>query len=666
MHRRTVAFLCSGVALALAPAALADREYTVHHGETVFTLDSQIAVQFGLAIRSAAPGQDGAITGTVTLQPFPSEEPLTVGTNLSFTDGEVTHYWGLIVASKTGQFYAPDIEISVLSQGDSNTPLQFVTSNVSWDPSQAFLQIDSDAYVASSEMAAALGEPGVHGLRIGSATTKVFLAQHNVVSADALGDNHNGPIGNDPPIGDRVCPESTGPDVIVGVLPSVANYNPVGGIDAFSVATTSCNVGTQNLNWIANDGRHPVIPQNLYRLKTVNGASRFEQIGQSWLKHGFTALTDSDCCACNGQGGAVLGVGCSDPYSDFRNGTQVTTVGGLGPRFQVNPHTGVFPFPYMFRNNSTYITHTSITRRLQVAIADLDPALNAGAQYFFEAQYVTPDDATAGNQNNNASYRTASISFGAGNANATLTGNTIRERAAIKAWKTADPAVVETEFDSPEGNRTFGRAILSAKATDLGGGQFQYEYALYNMNCDRAFGSFSIPIAADIPATDMGFHDVPYHSGDGFNSAPGNVVNYDGTDWPAVKSSTSLRWALVPATPVENSNALRWGTTYNFRFRSTGAPVSGNATLGLFKAFSGDPDTVDVATVVPGLPPPPPCIGDTNGDRSVDLLDLAALLTNYGRTAQRTLADGDLDGDTDVDINDLAILLANFGNTCPI
>ena len=38
-------------------------------------------------------------------------------------------------------------------------------------------------------------------------------------------------------------------------------------------------------------------------------------------------------------------------------------------------------------------TGNSIFKRLQVLNTDLDPALNPGAQYFVEGQYVTKDDA---------------------------------------------------------------------------------------------------------------------------------------------------------------------------------------------------------------------------------------------------------------------------------
>src|SRR5262245_51552 len=63
-------------------------------------------------------------------------------------------------------------------------------------------------------------------------------------------------------------------------------------------------------------------------------------------------------------------------------------------------------------------------------------------------------------------------------------------------------------------------------------------------------------------------------------------------------------------------------------------------------------------------PCPPPCPGDVNADRAVDLADLATLLAHFGLSSGVSYADGDLDADDDVDLSDLANLLANFGSTC--
>src|SRR5262249_23322006 len=53
----------------------------------------------------------------------------------------------------------------------------------------------------------------------------------------------------------------------------------------FGLGTTSCNFGNQDVEWegqclAAGSNRKPVIPQNMFRLSTVNGAVHFEQIGQ--------------------------------------------------------------------------------------------------------------------------------------------------------------------------------------------------------------------------------------------------------------------------------------------------------------------------------------------------------------------------------------------------
>jgi hypothetical protein len=643
--------IASVSALALASAALGSDLCTVHSGQTELNLDHNLLSSAGVIAYSEdeAPG-----SGPIRLLPF-SEVWDVVSDGGAFSRGQVQHRAGLLL-SGAGGTVIENLLVS-LDGSEAASGLQLVPGHIDF-VDRGFAIVSIDQIIVSDSLAAAIGAPALAGQSIGSGFAELTLAVDT--SVDQPGDDYADRGG---------CTPSTGPDVIVGDMPAISNYTPVGGIDAFSVATTSCNIGDVNLNWIASSPDHPVIPQNLYRLKTVNGSARFEQVGQSWLKHAFTALTGNVCCTCNGVGGAQLGIGCSDPYSSGRNGEQITTVGGLGPRFQVNPHNGVFIWPYMFRNTA-HVTHTSVTRRLQVALADLDPAQNSGAAYYVESQYVTPRDSDARNQNNNCSYRRAVITGNASNTNASLSGTTVREKAAIRAWKDTDPTVTETLVDTPEatnplGGDNTGLVILSAKATDLGGGVTHYEYALFNMNSDRAIDAFTVPVGAGATVTNIGFHDVFYHSGDGHNSAVGNVVNYDGTDWPGVYSGGNVSWTMPPATPVENSNALRWGTLYNFRFDVNRAPQTGNVTLSMFKSVAGRPDSVNASSVVPTPAPPPPCPGDVTGDNAVDLSDLAVLLGHFGMMGGATLQDGDLTGDGNVDLSDLAILLANFGTTCP-
>jgi hypothetical protein len=367
------------------------------------------------------------------------------------------------------------------------------------------------------------------------------------------------------------------PDVIVGMIygssgtgGDLNNWGSQGGITAFSMGTMSCNVGSCWLNWFQGTAEHPVIGQNMFRLKD----GRFEQIGQSWLKHGFQALAQNLCGACvDPLDSSHLGVNCSDPYSPTFNANQAK----LGPKFEVNPSTGVFPYPFGGGSGSG-----AVYKRLQVHDTDLSPAQNAGALYFVEAQYVTHDDATAGNDDNNASYRSASVSLDSGAYKVTLLASTVQGSPAIKAWQDTDSSV--TEATIPAGDGIF---ILSAKATALGAGIYHYEYALQNLNSNRAGQSFSVPIPQGAVITNVGFHDVDYHSGE----------PYAGTDWTPTVLANSITWETQTYATNQNANALRWGTLYNFRFDANVSPKTAPATIGLFKP--GVPGSLQVNTVTP-------------------------------------------------------------------
>jgi len=367
------------------------------------------------------------------------------------------------------------------------------------------------------------------------------------------------------------CPaQSQGPDVIVGDLHNAASYPPSeGGISAFAVGTFSCNIGNQPLLWIANTNQHPVIGQNAFRLK--NG--RFEQIGMSWLKHGFYALSLNLCGTCTvPSDGTRLNPGCADPYDAGLNGSQF----GLGPRFEVNAATGYFPYP-----PSNPVWTGMIARRLQIRNADIDPAQNQGAIYFVDGQYVSPDDAAAGNKHNNASYRPASFSNVGGQYYLNLSGTTQRTRPAIQAWQDTDPTVQLRNIDITGD----GRLILAWKATELSAGMWHYEYALQNLNSDRCAQSFTIQFPTSATVSNIGFHDVDHHSGE-----PLAI-----TDW--VYSTVFpgfLTWSTQTYSQNVSANALRWGTLFNFRFDSDARPETVNTVqIGLFKP--GTPTSLTVA-----------------------------------------------------------------------
>ncbi len=380
-----------------------------------------------------------------------------------------------------------------------------------------------------------------------------------------------------------------GPDVIVGNLYQIGGYGSSGGTSAYAVGTVSCNVGDVWLNWFSFNNQHPVIGQNAFRLK--NG--RFEQIGQSWLKHGFYALSEGLCFTnCQATNGEHLGVHCSDPYTASLNGTQ----SNLGPKYQVDASTGVFSYPPANPGYSGILA-----RRLQIKNSDLNPAQDGGGSYFVEGQYVSPDDATAGNQNNNASYRPVTVSGGGSSWTISLAGTTQREQPAIRAWKDTDPTVTETDVQV-SGDGLF---IVSAKATDLGTGYWHYEYAVQNLNSHRSAKAFSVPVDPVGKILNIGFHDVDYHSNEIWSS----------TDWTSVVSNGFITWSTIDYSVNPSANALRWGTLYNFRFDSNRAPQTSDAILTLFRP--GSPSEMMASTVGPSTAPP-----DCNGNEIPDLQDI--------------------------------------------
>ena len=396
--------------------------------------------------------------------------------------------------------------------------------------------------------------------------------------------------------------QTVGPDIIDGELwGTVYNWGESEEITGYSVGGIACNMGSSEVSWFATSNQHPVQATQLYRLK----AGRFEQIGLAWGWHEYFALAFDDCSlGCitpDPYTGLTLGVGCSNPEGASTTGKQAK----LGPRGHVNAFTGYFPYPFTlvpYPPPGTVEVH--IGRRLQVHNTDLDPIANPGASYFLEIQYIAADDASAGNGNNNVSYRPVTVSTLSGAYNLVLTGTTVRQTPAIHAWKTADSSVQETVIQVPGE----GRFILAAKTTALGGGVWHYEYALYNMNSDRSGRSLFVPIPASTTVSSIGFHDVDYHSGDSDPHAPGTIR---GTDWPTTRTSDGLTWETDAWDPLDRqANALRWGTVYNFRFDANQSPATGVLVLGLYKP--GTPASVWATAPVPAQSGGACCLQDAS------------------------------------------------------
>ncbi len=385
------------------------------------------------------------------------------------------------------------------------------------------------------------------------------------------------------------CATSTGPDLIVGAIQGTQNYTAANGLDAFNVGGIVCNTG-DGLAWFhPQDGLHPVVANHLYRYRVDSGAGRFEQIGISWLYHFWGAEDETYCCSPCAEGGLwSVGSGCSAAYTTTASGGDP---GYLTRRYDIDAWGGSYPFPQPTSGGG------ATGRRLEYLVSDVVPA--AGTRFFVETQYLHPQEVVASNRDDNAGYREV-------NSNGTgltipLVGGTQRSPA-IEAWASCETGVAIVEARVP-GEGLFHVAF---KSTALGGGQWHYEYAVHNLNSHRSAGSFSIPVGT-ANVTNVGFHDVQYRNGDGENG-----VDQSDLDWAVTNVGGVLTWSTETQAANSNANALRWGTTYNFRFEADVAPLAAAANIGLWRA--GAPGSIVAVVQAPGSSNASAyCFGDGTG-----------------------------------------------------
>lgn len=228
----------------------------------------------------------------------------------------------------------------------------------------------------------------------------------------------------------------------------------------------------------------------------------------------------------------------------------------------------------------------------------------------------------------------------------------IAQQPAIYAWQANDGGVTLVNVDVPND----GRFIVGAKATSFGSntGHWRYEYAVYNMNCDRSAGAFNLPVPGSADIRNIGFHDVDYHSGE----------PYALTDWTETRTSATLSWATAAFASDANANALRWGTLYNFRFDADAPPKVAYASIALFKP--GTPASVNVRIIAPTM-----CAADIApdgvGNGIVDIDDLLTVIFAWGPCANPHNCPADIappGGDDVVSVYDLLAVIEGWGR-CP-
>src|SRR5258705_12212564 len=154
------------------------------------------------------------------------------------------------------------------------------------------------------------------------------------------------------------------------------------------------------------------------------------------------------------------------------------------------------------------------------------------------------------------------------------------------------------------------------------------------MNSARPSSAVSIPVPATVAVTNIDFHGLLYRGGDGAGG-----VNVDGGSWRAARAGNAITWTPQPA--ADNTNAIRWGTTYNFRLDANVAPqdVPGQVTLGMWK--TGGPASITASAQVPGVPPP--CAVDMDSNGLLEPADVAVAVSVWYTSIQNGTLAGDFD-----------------------
>ena len=486
-----------------------------------------------------------------------------------------------------------------------------------------------------------------------------------------------------------------GPDVTVGEVTDVPYWgtNAGGTIAAYSVGTTSLNEGDYPVMWINSTGYapdfnptdHPVISQNMYRLKSYGTYSRFEHLGQSWLKHGFVSENYGTGCQPSlvwryslqnyqDVGGAALGVNCLDTYGGSLNGSQ----GNLGPKNIVNATTGFSPFQ---QGGGT--GDATISERLQVPVSDV-ASQPVGTRFFVDAWYCTQDVARSSSARASRwpSTRPALPRGVRSPPRPSLHrrqhDNTQFHSPAIAAWQIADPTVTMVTVDHDDtpnpGTGFQGRQRQSRLP--------RHDDPVANTGLPRRRPRWagSVPVRVRRVQPQLRPQRQPLQRADALGRdrqrhhfscsavALGRTLQQCSMDQFSVGEHADVRNPGLLGQ--QNANALRWSSLYNFGFTANVAHERRPAAITLFKPGAQQrPGSINANGVpVPAEPPPCGsadfnCDGDTGTDADIEAF-FACLAGNCPAPPCTSTADFNGDGDvgTDADIEAFFRVLA--GGTC--
>ncbi|MGA1487959.1 MAG: hypothetical protein ACO4B4_10365 [Planctomycetota bacterium] len=445
----------------------------------------------------------------------------------------------------------------------------------------------------------------------------------------------NGASGDGEIFIEEVPPLPAGANIVVGNLFGMSQFGRLGDEVGCSIASTTCNQGAEPLDWYGNpDPRHPFITTAAYRLHE----GRFEQIGLSWVKHGFAAAqTDACNFGCTPHvNGTRLGSGCSDIYGAGTNAAQ----GNLGPRSEIDPFTGDYDYSLSILSQPSPAFDPT-ERRLILKDPDIDPSLRPGASYFAEVYVLGHDDLEHADS---LAWEPIGITGSPGGTWSFDDSGGATVGAAIHAW----PGATVVEARDPTG--LDGRVYAASRVTELGGGAWRYDYAIQNLDLTGGIGSFTLPVEEGIILTDITFHAPEQRE-------PG----YDDEPWSFDPIPGFPRWSTDPAASATPQNPLRWGAMYSFGFTADRPPMDALAILGVHEPVGSIDLSLLLPVPEPVLPEAPLFVrGDTNQDGSIDIADAIASLTCLFSCLPVCLSAEDCNDDGVWDIADPVALLGHL------
>ena len=367
-----------------------------------------------------------------------------------------------------------------------------------------------------------------------------------------------------------------------GAIGTTISGDPIGSSTALYAA---------NIPWYSkftgnfppyNNDQHPYLIWNLYRF---NADGTIDQIGRSGVKHAF--LTLNSTCIENPNNDHALGLGCSDVYSVSNNDSN----SAQGPRSEIIPATNVWGrCGSIYDTNCDGVANTpglgNYDQRLVVRESQFSGAPQAGATYLFESWYLARDDINILN-----SMATTRATFTRSGSTWVVGGNDqYKLGPAIDRW--VEPTSRGNNVSSADLKTSEGRVKVAAKATDLGGGRWRYDYAVMNLDFARALTQGSEPNIRVLSNAGFSSFSIPVGSATlselAFSDGDLDTTN----DWTYSISNGVVTW-IAPS-----GNPLNWGTMFRFSFVTDKGPGAVQVAVNLGILNAGAPQSLDVTGIL--------------------------------------------------------------------